>query len=99
MKEQSSADARIITRLHQAIGRSGFGGVVAGLAAGTLLLAMRHLVASADVLAATCGLLVVLPVANVLWVLAVEVRRRDWLFAGLAAAVLALVIWNVAERI
>lgn len=77
-------------------GRIAFVVVGAGLAIGVLLHRLGQSRAAAWALVATCALLIVLPVVNVLRVLAEEVERRDWLFVGLAAGVLVLVVLRVA---
>jgi len=79
-------------------GRMAFGGVVAGLAGGFLLYRLGQLRAATLVLMFTCGLLISLPIINVLLVLGEEVRRRDWVFVGLAVAVLALIAFTITTR-
>ena len=50
-------------------------------------------------LAWTCGLLIALPVVNVLWVLFDEIRRRDWGFVLLATGVVALLAYTLASKL
>jgi hypothetical protein len=86
-------------RLRQQFGRAAYHGVVAGLAAGIFLYVLRQHAASVFVLASICGLMIVLPVVNVLAVLVDEVRRRDLGFALLAAAVLGLLAYTLAVHL
>ena len=88
--------ASFVEHQRASFARSGYTGVVIGLVAGTALFAVRQFAASLGVLAATLGLLLVLPVVNLLALLAEEVRRRDWIFAGIAAAVVGLIALSVA---
>jgi hypothetical protein len=78
-------------------GRTAYAVVLAGLAGGVGL-ELVHLPAAPTVLAVTCGVLVALPVINVLFVIADEIRRRDWVFASLAVAVLALLAATLIQR-
>lgn len=45
------------------------------------------------------GMLVVLPVLNVIDVLIIECRLKEWPFAGAAAAVLVLLAYTVVEKL
>ena len=78
--------------LRSQIARAGYLAVVLGLGGGTVLFLLDHAAMSRGVLAATLLVLVALPIVNVIAVLAEEIARRDWVFAGLALAVLAL-LW------
>jgi hypothetical protein len=80
-------------------GRVAYGGVVLGLCAGVGLQFLQQQSMASVVLALTCGLLMTVPVVNLVAVLAEEVRRRDWAFAALAAAVLALIGYAVMARL
>ena len=82
----------MIERLRNQIARAGYLTVILGLGDGTVLFLLDHAAMSRSVLAATLLMLVALPILNVLAVLAEEIARRDWIFAGLALAVLAL-LW------
>lgn len=86
-------------RLQRRIGRTAFGAIVAGLAMGLLLFLLSQPLRSARVFALTCGLLMVLPIVNVLAVLVDEIRRRDWVFVMVAAAILGLVAYSVIDRV
>lgn len=86
-------------QLRQQFGRAAYHGVVAGMVAGIFLYVLHLHAASVFVLASTCGLMIVLPVVNVLAVLVDEVRRRDLGFALLAAAVLGLLAYTFAVRL
>ncbi len=80
-------------------GRAAYGGVVAGLAGGIFFGLLHQQAASVFVLASTCGLLIALPVVNVVAVLTDEVRRRDWAFVLLASGVLALLAYTLVTRL
>jgi drug/metabolite transporter (DMT)-like permease len=67
---------------------------VAALAAG-LVLAFAGAPSARAVLLAGLGGLVVLPIANVVAALVEEIDRRDWAFAAVAVAVLAILVYNV----
>jgi len=75
--------------------RIGFQAVVIGLLSGVALRVMWQPVWSATIWSWTCGVLIGLPVVNLVGVLADEVRRRDWTFAGVALAVLGLVAYAI----
>ena len=85
--------------LRQRFGRLAYAGVVAGLAAGVFFSLLHLQAASVAILAATCGLLIAVPIVTVLFVVADEVRRRDWMFVALAAGVLALIAFTLAQRL
>jgi hypothetical protein len=85
-------------RMRENWGRMAYSGVVAGLAGGFLMYRMSQPKAAAIMLAWTCGLLIALPILNVVLVLVEEVRRRDWVFAGLAVAVLAIIGFTILTR-
>lgn len=86
-------------RLRQQLGRAAYQGVVAGLAGGIFFHLLRQQAASVFILASTCGLLIALPVVNVVAVFVDEMRRRDWGFTLLAAGVLALLVYTVVARL
>jgi uncharacterized membrane protein len=62
-------------------------------------LAVAGRASSVRVLGLACAVLVSIPILNVLAVLAVEVRRRDWRFAAVAALVLLLLAYTVVTRV
>ena len=76
------------------IGRPGYVVAFAGLAAGSLLHFAR-LTPARFVFELVFALLLALPAMNVIGVLLEETRRRDWLFAGLAAVVLAILAYRI----
>ena len=99
MKDVPETALSSIEDLRRRIGRAAFAAVGVGLSAGILLFLLGQPSLSSAILALTIYVLVALPVVNVLAVLAEEVRRRDWGFAGLALAVLAMLAYAVAERV
>jgi hypothetical protein len=62
-----------------------------------LALAVAGRPSSVRVLGVACALLVSIPILNVLAVLAVEIRHRDWRFAAVAALVLVLLAYTVTR--
>jgi hypothetical protein len=80
-------------------GRMAYGAVVLGLAAGIFFSLLRQTTAASLMFAATCGLLITVPIVNVVMVLAEEIRRRDWAFVALALGVLGLIGWTVATKL
>jgi hypothetical protein len=88
-----------VERLRSIAGRAAFRAVIVGLSSGLALHLMHQPQWAATILAWTCGVLILLPVANVLSVLATEIRRRDWTFALLAAAVLLLLAYALVKRL
>jgi uncharacterized membrane protein len=82
----------MIEDVRRQVARAGYLAVVLGLSGGTVLYLLDQGAMSRGVLGATLVVLVALPILNVLAVLAEEIERRDWIFAGLALAVLAL-LW------
>lgn len=99
MTSESVQEPGFIERAQRTVARTGYGLVVAGLAVGLLLLIFGRASASATLLAATCGVLIGLPVLNVVAMLAEEIRRRDWTFMWLAATVLGLLVYNILHRL
>ena len=95
----AESEVTSIERIRQAIGRAAFVCVVGGLATGALLFLAGLWGASSAVLSVTYGVLLALPIVNVMAVLAEEARRRDWGFAAAALAVLALLVYAVADRL
>ena len=86
-------------RIHRFVGASGYVAIWSGLAGGTALYLFNQALLSKYVLAATFGVLVALPIVNVIAALAEEARRRDWVFVGLAGALLALVAIAVTSQL
>jgi hypothetical protein len=64
--------------------------IVVLLLAGLTLSAAGSPAQSRTTLAAAFGVLLTMPIVNLLAALAGEVRRRDWLFAGIAGVVAVL---------
>jgi hypothetical protein len=77
------------------IGRPGFVIAFAGLAAGVLLHFTRQRTPAMHVFELVFALLLALPAMNVVGILVEETRRREWVFAGLAVAVLTLLASRV----
>lgn len=77
------------------IGRPGFLMAFGGLAVGALLHFARQRTPAMSVFEFVFALLIALPAMNVVGVLLEEARRRDWVFAGLAAVVLTLLASRV----
>lgn len=88
-----------IDRIRRAIGRGGFVFAFTGLSFGTAMFLLHFRALSAHLFLATIAILISLPAVNVLAVLAEEVRRRDWLFVGLAVAVAAMLGYTVFDRL
>jgi hypothetical protein len=80
-------------------GRMAYGGVVLGLAGGIFFSILRQTSGASLILAATCGLLIALPICNLAMVLAEEIRRRDWAFVALAVFVLGLIGWTILTNL
>ena len=98
MNDDSSTSA-VSFRIYRFVGGLGYIAIWSGLAGGTALYLLSQPRLSQSVLAATFGVLIALPIVNVIAALAEEARRRDWVFVGLAAAVLALVAVAVAAQL
>lgn len=93
-----SHDASSIWRLRRWLSRLALVIATVLLVAG-LAMAVSGLGASVRVLGLACALLVAIPILNVVAVLAVEIRRRDWRFAAIAGVVLALLVYVVVTRV
>ena len=91
-------DETFATRIRDNWGRMAYSAVVLGLAGGIFFSLLRLNVSASIILAATCGLLITLPIVNVVLVLLTEIRRRDWAFVGLALLVLGLIGWAIASK-
>ena len=98
MSEDVSATG-FLYRLHRVTGAAGYSAIWAGLVTGTVLSLFDRSGLSKPVLAATFVVLIVLPIANVVIALCEEARRRDWIFVGLASAVLGLVVFAVVRQL
>ena len=81
------------------LGRPGYMVAFAGLCMGTLVYFAGSREAASGVLAVVFGLLVALPVVNVVAILIEEVRRRDWAFVVAAVVVIGLIAYGVFDRI
>ena len=81
------------------IGTVAYAGIVLGLLFGIGLYVLQQRATAMTVLAWTCGLLMALPVAQLVVVLIEEVRGRDWGFAALAGVVLVLVGYAVISHL
>ena len=93
------AETSNIESLRRSVGRAGFVVCFLGLVAGVSLFALGYGAASARTFQLTVVVLLVMPVKNVVAVMADEVRRRDWWFGLLAAGVLAELALSVLDRI
>ncbi len=87
--------ASMVERLRRGSSGAAFAAVVGLLAAGLVLHWTGAREAGRGVLQWACGLLVTVPVINLIAVVLEESRGRDRLFAAAAAAVLALVAYRV----
>lgn len=85
--------------MRRAIGRAGFVTAVAGLVGGVTLLVLGYGTASARVFQIAFGVLLAMPLKNVLAVLADELLRRDWWFSLLAVGVLAELAFSILDRL
>jgi hypothetical protein len=66
------------------------------LSAGLIVWWLNHTSAAGRLLQLGCGLLVAVPIVNLVAVMLEEVRGRDWGFVAAAAVVLAMVAYRVA---
>ena len=96
MRETDTSD---IESLRRSVGRAGFVVAVTGLVTGVVLFALGYSTASARTFQLTIGVLLLMPVKNVVAVMADEVRRRDWWFGLIAAGVLAELAFTVLDRL
>ena len=96
MREAETSD---IESLRRSVGRAGFVVAVTGLVTGVVLFALGYDKASIRAFQLTIGVLLVMPVKNVVAVMADEIRRRDWWFGLLAMGVLAELALSVLDRI
>ena len=99
MNRERDVNLAAIEQLRRSIGRGAFGLVVASLTMGVVFQVLGQGAAAGWLLAAAVAALTALPVVNVLAVLAVEVRQRDWGFAALAVAVLGLLSYAVFSKV
>jgi hypothetical protein len=99
MTNSIAGDLSTIERIRRRTGQAGFVVGVVGLSFGTALFLLNQAEVSTWVLMTTVGVLLTMPVVNVVAVLAEEVRQRDWGFAALAVGVLALLGWAVFSRV
>ena len=99
MSDATADDRFPIEHLRRRIGQAGFVLAAIGLSASVALFLLNHRDASTLVLMATVSVLLAMPIVNVVAVLAEELRRRDWGFASLALAVLALLGWAVVNKV
>jgi len=99
MNRDNDLNLAAIEQLRRSIGRGAFGLVVASLTMGIVFHVLGQGPASAWFLAAAVGVLIAIPIVNVLAVLAVEVRQRERDFAGLAVAVLGLLAYAVSSKV
>jgi hypothetical protein len=93
------ADTSDIEALRRSVGRAGFIVAVTGLVTAIVSHALGFVTVSARAFQVTIGVLLAMPVKNVVAVMADEVRRRDWWFGLLAAGVLAELTFSIVDRI
>ena len=99
MSDRDDPTASAIRRTSARFARVALVAVFA-LLAGTLLLAPAAAPWLADRLfAAALALLLSVPVVNVISELVDECQRRDWIFVGAAALVLALIGWTAITKL
>ena len=91
-------DTSSIWRLRRWLSRVALVAATVLLAAGLAMAVSGH-GGSVRVLSVACAVLVSIPILNVLAVLAVEIRHRDWRFAAIAGVVLALLAYVVVTRV
>lgn len=91
---QSSESA--IWRARRALSRATLGAAAVLLLTGIALALGGH-AGSPRVLGVACGLLVSIPILNVVAVFGVEVERREWRFVGATTIVIALLAYAVAR--
>ena len=94
----ASLDTSSIWRLRRWLSRVALVVATVLLVAG-LAMAVSGRGASVRVLSLACAVLVSIPILNVLAVLAVEIRHRDWRFAAIAGVVLVLLAYIVLTRV
>ncbi len=99
MEALTTTESPWLDRLRAGISRVAFRAVIIGLSSGIALQVLQQPHWAAVILSWTCGVLIVLPVVNVMGVLADEIRRRDWGFALLAAAVIAVLGYALVTRL
>jgi glucose-6-phosphate-specific signal transduction histidine kinase len=95
----AAPDVTDIERVRRHVGRAGFFVAVAGLAAGLVCSWLDIQPAAAYLFRAALVALLLMPAKNVLAVLADEVRRRDWWFVLLAAAIVAELAAGTWDRV
>ena len=93
------ADTSDIEALRRSVGRAGFVVAVTGLITAVALFFLGYHTASTLAFQLTVGVLLAMPVKNVVAVMADEVRRRDWWFGLLALGVLAELAFSVLDRL
>ncbi len=96
---ERAPDGPDLERSNRAIGRAGLGVAVAALVAGTGAALVGVRPASVVMLQIAFGVLIVMPLSNVVAVLTGEVRRRDWGFVLLAVGVAVVLGFNVWDRL
>jgi hypothetical protein len=93
------ADTSDVERLRRAVGRVGFVIAVSSLVAAIVLFSLGHRAPSAHLFLFAFGVLLAMPVKNVIAVLADEVLRRDWWFGLLAVTVLTELALSAFDRL
>ena len=95
----TESERSAIERARIGIGRGGYLLAVTVLAVGTLLFFLGPSEVSGYFFRAAFGVLLAMPVVNVLAVLAEEVVRRDWTFVLIAAGAVCVLTYAVVTRL
>lgn len=98
MTSDSVDDTSGIELLRRGIGRAGVVFGVVSMSAASVLHFAGWSEMSMRVFAVAFGVLLAMPVKNVLAVLAEEIRKRDWWFVFLAVAVLVELVVTVVDQ-
>src|SRR5512132_2598536 len=93
---EAKPPATSIERARRALGRAGFLVALTALVAGGFLFAMGAPGPASYVFRLAVGVLIALPVRNIIALLLEESASRDWLFVSLAAAALVMLVFAVA---
>jgi hypothetical protein len=85
-----------VERARRSISVIAYIAVLGLLAAGLIVWWLDHSSLAERLLQLGCGLLIAVPIVNLIAVMLEEVRGRDWGFVAAAAVVLAIVAYRVA---
>ena len=95
MNPEHETGSSVMAWAQVAIGRPGYLIAFAGLFGGAVMYFAGQPVGSRAIFALIFGLLIALPLVNVAAILLEEVRRRDWVFAGIAVVVLTVLAYRI----